>query len=422
MTPLPQNPDVVVIGAGAAGLSAAKTLQDAGVEVLLLEAADHIGGRCVTDTTTFATPFDRGGSWLHAAPINPLARIAEDQGDVLHKSKWDWTRLHVEGAMASPEDVAAYKAYQDGMWDVINTRGGQHPDISIKDAMPKGRWRDTAIWWVPAMVGGDADVTSTQDSFNYAEAEGDWLIEGGLGAFVARLHEGVPVVLNCPVSQIDTSGKAIKLSTPKGDIKAAHVILTVSTGVLAAQTIAFVPPLPAAKQSAIQGLPNGLLNKVGIEFDPAWQQVTQGDMADYHAGGEAFCSLAFGFYDTPLAVGFIAGRFAADLEREGAGAATDFCLEALRATYGAAALKHVKRTDETAWRTNPLTYGSYSYATPSQSAARAVLAEPLEARLFFAGEATMKDTYSTVHGAYLSGQRAAAEVLAARESEGARDG
>lgn len=414
MSVLPQNPDVIVIGAGAAGLSAAKALQDTGVEVLLLEAAGHSGGRCVTDVATFSTPFDRGGSWLHAAPINPLARLAEDEGTALHKTKWDWTRLHVDGANVSPDEVAAYKAYQDGMWDVINTRGGQEPDVSIKDAMPEGRWHDPAIWWVPAMVGGDADVASAQDSHNYAEAEGDWLIEGGLGAFVARLHRDVSVVHHCPVSRIDTSGKDVKVTTPKGDISAAHVILTVSTGVLAAQSITFVPPLPQTKRDAIDALPNGLLNKVGIEFDAAWQDATSHDMADYHQGGEAFCSIAFGFYNTPLAVGFVAGRFAAELEQAGKGAATDFCLEGLKATYGADALKYVRHTDETAWWGDPLTFGSYSYAKPGRSEARADLAAPLEARLFFAGEATMRDTYSTVHGAYLSGQRAADQVLAAR--------
>ena len=415
MIALPQDPEVIVIGAGAAGLSAAKALQNAGVEVLLLEAAGHIGGRCVTDLTTFATPFDRGGSWLHSAPINPLARIAEQEGVALHKGDWDhWSRLHVDGRERPPADLAAYQAYGDGMWDVVNERGGHAPDVSILEAMPKGPWRDTAARWVPMMVGGDADVASARDSHNYAEAEGDWLVEGGLGAYVARLHEGVPVVLDCPVSEIDRSGKRVRVKTPKGDVQAAHLILTVSTGVLAAQTIRFTPPLPPEKLDAVASLPNGLLNKVGIEFDPAWQEATQGEMADYHPGGDTFCSISFGFYDTSLAVAFTAGRFAAALEKQGPGTATDFCLEALRATYGAEALKHVRRTDETAWHTNPLTLGAYSFAKVGAAAARGVLAEPLEEKIFFAGEATMRDTYSTVHGAYLSGQRAADEVMTAR--------
>lgn len=417
MTNLPQNPEVIVIGAGAAGLSAAKALQTAGVEVLVLEAAAHIGGRCVTDTTTFATPFDRGGSWLHSAPINPLARIAEQQGVALHKGDWDrWSRLHVNGELMGPEDLAAYQAYGDDLWDVINARGGLAPDVSILEAMPKGRWRDTAAGWVPMMVGGDADVASARDSYTYAEADGDWLVEGGLGAFVARLHEGMPVVLDCPVLEIDRTGTGVMVRTAKGDVQAAHVILTVSTGVLAAERIRFTPPLPAEKRDAVASLPNGLLNKVAIEFDPSWQDATQGEVADYHPSGEAFCSISFGFYHTSLAVAFTAGRFAAALETQGPGTLTDFCLEALRATYGADALKHIKRTDETAWHTNPLTYGAYSYAKVGASAARGVLAAPLEDKIFFAGEATMRDSYSTVHGAYLSGKRAADAVISARGS------
>ncbi len=423
MSVIPQNPDVIVIGAGAAGLSAAKALRAPGVDVLVLEAADHIGGRCVTDTTTFATPFDRGGSWLHSAMINPLARIAEQHGTVLHKTDWDrWTRLHVGGQERSPADSAAYAAYGDGMWDVINERGGRLPEVSILDAMPKGPWRETAACWVPMMVGGDADVASARDSHNYAEAEGDWLVEGGLGAFVARLHDDVPVVLGCAVSEIDRSGAGVRVSTPNGQVQAAQVILTVSTGVLAAQTIQFTPPLPNAKMQAIASLPNGLLNKVGIEFDPGWQGASTGEMADYHPGGEQFCSISFGFYGTPLAVAFTAGRFAAELEQQDPGTATDFCLEALRATFGADSLKNVRRTDETAWHTNPLTFGSYSYAKVGACAARGVLAEPLEEKIYFAGEATMRESYSTVHGAYLSGLRAADAILAARASKGAGRG
>lgn len=411
MTALAQNPDVIVVGAGAAGLAAAKSLRQAGLETIVLEAAGHTGGRCVTDHNAFSVPFDRGGSWLHSAPINPLARVAERQGKTLHRTQWTWLKVHAEGHDLSAKEVTEYQQYQEDMWDAINQRGARAPDTTIGDAAPAGPWARTASGWIPQMLGGDADVTSAKDSANYAEAKGDWLVGGGLGAFIKDLNADVPVALNCAVRAIDYSGAGVRVTTAQGELHAKYLVLTVSTGVLAAQKIAFVPPLPQDKQAAINKLPNGLLNKVGIEFDAAWTEATEGQIADYHSSDEAFCTLFFGFYGTSLATGFVAGRFAAELERQGAGAATDFCMQGLRKVFGNDVTKYIRRTDETAWRANPWTLGSYSYAKPGGAGARSILAEPLADRIFFAGEATMTDTYSTVHGAHLSGQRSAGLIV-----------
>lgn len=416
MMTLPANPDVIVVGAGAAGLSAAQSLRQAGYETVVLEAADYIGGRCVTDTTTFSVPFDRGGSWLHSAPINPLAKLVEQSGTLLHKKPWEPSLVHALGHKLSNEQVEAYQGYQDEMWDAIKGAGAQTVDQTTQSTMPKGRWSETASHSISQMLGGDADVTSAKDTFNYAYAEGDWLVEGGLGAFINDLHGDIRVQLNCPVTRIDYSGAGVQVTTPQGTLQAAHLVLTVSTGVLAAGAIEFVPALPTAKIAAIDQLPNGLLNKVGIEFDAEWHEAVQGQMADYHTGEDAFCSLMFGFFETNLAVGFVAGRFADALELQGAGAATDYCLAGLRATFGNDVLKHVRRTDETAWRGNVHTIGSYSYAKPGGTDARQTLSEPVAERVFFAGEATMTDTYSTVHGAYLSGKLAADQIISAQKT------
>ena len=411
MRHLPSSADVIVIGAGTAGLAAANSLRLAGVEAIVLEAAGHIGGRCVTDKTTFSTPFDVGGSWLHSAEINPLARLAEQNGKILHKEGWNWSRVHASGHALSPEQVVEYRNYIARMWQAINEAGAQASDSTTQSAMPPGRWASTVIHLIPQMVAGNADVTSARDTYNYADAPGDWLVEGGLGAFVRELHSDVPVYLNCPVRKIDYSGTGTLVTTPMGATNARCVIITVSTGVLAAETIEFVPTLPDSKTAAIENLPNGLLNKVAIEFAPEWTGATQGQIADYHSGDTEFCNLLFGFYGTGLAVGFVSGRFAEALEIQGKKAATDYCLEGLRATFGSDVIRYIRRTDETAWKSNVNALGSYSYAKPGTAEARLTLAEPLADRLFFAGEATMQDSFSTVHGAYLSGLRAAAEVL-----------
>lgn len=411
MKSLPQNPDVIVVGAGTAGLSAAKTLIEAGFEVAVLEAEPHVGGRCITDTDVFELPFDRGGSWLHSAEINPLADIALDNGHRLHKKHWNWERVFAQDRLLNDQEVIDYGQYNRGMWDCINEIGAENNEISIEEALPKSPWKETAKHWVSQMLGGDSDVTSATDSSRYADTEGDWLVSGGLGAFIASLHSNVAVELNCPVTSIDHSGTGVKAATPNGTIHAKYLVLTVSTGVLSAEKIRFTPSLPNKKVKAISELPNGLLNKVGIDFDPSWKEVHEGYMADYQKQDEEFCSLLFGFYDTNLAVGFVAGRFADLLEKEGDGAATDFCLQGLQTLFGSDVMKYVRGTTETAWRSNQNTFGSYSFASPGCADARKVLAEPINDCIFFAGEATMPNEFATVHGAYLSGKDVAREII-----------
>ena len=201
--------------------------------------------------------------------------------------------------------------------------------------------------------------------------------------------------------------------TPEGTVQAKAVVVTVSTGVLAAERIEFSPALPPAKHAAISDLPMGLLNKVGFDFDPDWAGAHQGQMADHASGSDEFCTLLFGFFDTSLAVGFTAGRFGGQVEAAGPGAATDYCLQALRDIFGTDIDKYIRGSSETAWRGNPFTLGSYSYASPSCADARKVLAAPVDEKLFFAGEATMTDAYATVHGAYQSGLIVGGQVASA---------
>jgi len=182
-----KNPEVIVVGAGTAGLSAAGYLVDAGLEVIVLEAESHVGGRCITDNSVFDTPFDRGGSWLHSAEINPLAALAEDKGIQLHKERWSWERVFANERNLTKKEVSQYQRYHDEMWDRINATKVTGDDIAIEHVLPDSPWRETAKHWVAQMLGGDFDVTSARDSARYKDAEGDWLVSGGLGAFVRSL-------------------------------------------------------------------------------------------------------------------------------------------------------------------------------------------------------------------------------------------
>jgi monoamine oxidase len=412
MISLPSNPDVVVIGAGTSGLSAAKALKNKGYSVVVIEADSHVGGRCITDNSIFDTPFDLGGSWLHSATINPLARIAEENGVGLHKKEWDWDWVHANGVNLTPDEVKDYSRYVEVMWETTNKSGADKEDRSVEQALLPSQWKNIAKNQIAPMLAGDPDVTSAADVYQFANAEGDWLVEGGLGAFIKDLHSDVDVVVNCPATKIDYSGQGVQVETPLGSIDAKYAVLTVSTGVLAAEQIKFIPELPNSKLEAINLLPTGLLNKIGLEFDPAWQGAHQGQSADYLVGDGDFCTIEFGFFDSNLAVGFTAGRFAEQLEKEGPHAATNFCVDGLKAIFGNDITKYIRKTTETAWKSNTNTHGSYSYAVPGGFGARLTLAETLSDRLFFAGEATMPNTQATVHGAYLSGIEVADKISA----------
>lgn len=417
MADVPANPDVIIVGAGTSGLAAADALIKAGFEVIVLEAAPHAGGRCYTVPDPSGVPFDMGGSWLHSADINPLAKIAADRKATIHKTSWDeckWATSN--GVSVSSGDLKEYNRYVPKMWQAARDAGQSGPDRPPSDVMPSSKWRDTARLLIAPMQGGDYDTTSVKDIAQYDHTDEDWLVQGGLGAFVASLFSDASVCLDCPVSKIDLSGRLVEVTTPKGMLSAKQVIITVSTGVLAAETISFNPPLPDRKLAAIQQLPNGLLNKIGLAFDPAWQEAHEGDMVDYHAGGEEFCTILFGFYGTSAAVGFVAGRFADELELEGESAATEFCIQGLRDTFGGDIVKYVRPTIETRWRSVPHALGSYSYALPGGAGARRILAEPIDDRLFFAGEATSALSYATVHGAYQSGLDTAKQIIAISNS------
>jgi monoamine oxidase len=411
---LPTNPEVIVIGAGAAGLAAGRRLAEAGRAVVVLEAADHVGGRCVTDLETFGLPFDRGGSWLHGATENLLTPLAEAAGfTVLKDGAALPRRVHIEGRDLTAGEVADYRAYVEAMWAAVHAAGNAGRDVPAAGVLPDGPYRRYARHGIASMTGLDAAEVSTLDDARFTKAAGDWLLAEGLGSLIAHLGAGLPVVLDCPVGAVDWSGPDLRVTTAKGSLRAPAVIVTVSTGVLAADRIRFTPDLPGWKRQAIADLPMGLLNKVGLLFEADFETASAPSFGSYFPSESQAALFRLGYCGRPMANVFLGGGFAKELEAAGPGAAVDFCLQGLKALFGTAAAKRVIKSDETAWWANPFTLGAYSGARPGRADARADLERSLDDRLFFAGEAVLGDWYATVGGAYLSGGLAAEEVLAA---------
>jgi monoamine oxidase len=427
--------DVAVVGAGAAGIAAARALRESGLRCVLLEASARVGGRAYTDTASLGAPFDQGASWLHDAEHNPLTPIARRQGFTLHEEPGRRRRdiLLVGDRPATQEERAAFEAAADAWEEAAERRASAlaaagDPDIPLADAVPRGGlWDATAAHWFGAMISGvEAWRFSLRDYASTSIAGRNPQVREGFGTLVARQAEGLSVTLGCPVERIATGGPGgfITVDGPRGRVRARGCIVTVSTGVLATGGIRFDPALPPEVEAAIAGLPQGLLTKIAL-------RAAGPDRLDLPAFGRLGRRVE-GDDDRPAswllwpfgrdhAIGFIGGEAAWELAREGPRAADAFARAELARYFGAARVERAFRPCAvvTRWAEDPRFRGAYSHARVGQAGARAVLrdAAVADGRLRLAGEACHGRYAGTVGGAWESGlfaARALAETLGVR--------
>ncbi len=401
--------DVVIVGAGAAGLAAARTSGELGLSFVLLEAAGRIGGRAFTATEPFGAPWDWGCHWLHSADINPFTRLADAYGFRYLADPVPW-RSHLGDRWASAAEEARVDAYVDGSYEAALLAGEAGRDEPMADHIDAA---DPAYWVLRHSVNAEWGVDPTLDQARYRDTDRNWPVQDGYGALVARHAAGIPVELNTPVTAIDWSGRLVKVFTPNGTVKTRAVIVTVSAGVLGAGAIRFTPVLPDWKGAAIANVPLGKANKVGLAIDADRLGVAGHTAVSVPCGTEG----AIGFHLRPFGVNiasaYLAGPMCSALEREGAGAMVDAVTAALISILGSDVKEGIGATACTRWESDPLFRGAYAAARPGHADARRDLARPVDERLYFAGEATSPDFFSTCHGAHLTGIAAAQAVAAA---------
>lgn len=407
------NVDVVIIGAGSAGLAAAKTAREEGLRVTLLEASHRIGGRALTDIEPFGFPFDLGCHWMHSASLNPYVAIADSLGFAYIKDSWPWP-VHLGDRWATEEEEQARRAFVDRCGEAIEAAAQSGRDVALSDVTPRDdRWTPVFDLWASMLSSADVDQASTIDTNSYNDTGENWPLRDGYGALVARYFADVAVRLNAGAERVDWGGREIKVTTPKGVVTASKAIVTVSTGVLGAGDIRFDPALPDWKLAAIEGLPLGSHNRIGLKFDrDVFGPSAKGGFLVYADTSESIVFQVRPF-DRNLVVGLVGGRFSAWLERSGPAAMADFAIEKLKSVYGAGIEKHISKTSCSAWDGDLFVRGAYSCARPGSGHCRADLAAPVDGRLFFAGEATSPEFFATCHGAYLTGIAAAREVAEA---------
>ena len=418
--------DVVVIGAGLAGLGAATALRDAGRRCLVLEAAGRIGGRAWTTypEALGGAWFDMGAFWFHDAARNPLVDIARRHGETLLRSDELRTeRTLVDGRPATEAERADYDAAWPRFEAAADALIARHGDVSMADVtrhLADDPWAPTIeAWEAPVICTAPADRFSALDWRRNALGGFNLVPEGGIGAFVSRrLGQGLDIRLNTPVRRIRWGGAGgqVTVETDRGAITARACIVTVSTGVLGSGALAFDPPLPALVQDALANLPMGMAIKVALRATGADRlDLPPHCSVDRRVGREAdpFVPFQFWPFGRDYVQGWIGGPLAWDLAAAGEDAIVDHAMGQLRALFG-------NRVDRlfagggrfvTGWDADPWVRGAYCYATPHHVDARDRLGAPIaDGHLMFAGEGCNIPYAGTVAGAWISGQDAAKAV------------
>ncbi|WP_029418285.1 flavin monoamine oxidase family protein [Brevundimonas bacteroides] len=412
MTALPASIDVAVIGAGAAGIAAARALVSAGVTVVVLEARDRVGGRAHT-VGWQGHGLDLGCGWLHSADENPLAERVEPLGLTLDKTRPPW-RTQAFNLGLTPDEQQAFRDAFDVFDERVSEAAGRGEDRPAADLfVPDDRWNARMDAISGALNGARFAEVSTLDYDAYRDTGVNWRVVEGYGALIERLGQGLPVVLDCAVQRLDRRGPTLKIETTRGVVEARACVLTLPTSVLAAEAVRFDPPLPDLIEAAA-GAPLGLASKLHMavagaeDFPPdsqLWGRTDTASTGGYHLRP----------FGRPMIEGYFGGDLAWGLEAEGEAAFFDFAATELSDLLGSSFRKRLEPVAVSMWGADPWSRGAYSHVLPGQgdtaTGARARLRRPAEDRIFVAGEATSADFYGTAHGAWIEGERAAVEAL-----------
>jgi monoamine oxidase len=405
--------DVAIIGAGAAGIAAARRVAAAGRRFALIEAGNRIGGRCITDTRSFGAPFDSGAHWIRQAEINPVVKAAAKAGLDVYPAP-PGQKIRIGARHARESELEAFLAAQVRATRAIADAARGKADVAAAHAMPRdlGEWNATIEFALgPFGIAKDLGDVSAMD-FAKLERDGEAFCRQGYGALLAKAAEGIPAQLSTPANVIQWErGRAMEVETPKGRITARAVIVTVSTNVLASGKIRFSPELPNRHLDAANKLKLGTYERIALDMPGNPLGLAPDDLVFDQSNGPSTAALLANVGRTPLCFVDIAGRFGQTLAAAGQEAMTDFALDWLTKLYGGDIRKAVRSTQATQWIKDPLVLGGWSSAVPGAQQARRVLMEPLRDQVYFAGEAVHETAWGTVNGAWESGERAAEAAL-----------
>ncbi len=409
---LPSEVDVAIIGAGAAGLGAARALQNSGLSVIVLEARDRVGGRGHTIMAAPGIAFDVGCGWLHSADKNSFVKIAGQLNFEIDQTRPPWREQSFDAGFPLKERLDFIAALDDFYERAEEAAKSGRDSAASSFLEPGNRWNPMIDAISTYVNGSELDSVSVLDMDAYEDTGINWRVRRGYGALMAAYGAPCPLALNTQVTLIDHSGTRLRIETSQGTVSAGKAIVTVPTNLMADETIRFSPALPA-KVDAARGLPLGLADKVMLALDQPDALPKDGNLrgATMRTAMGSFHLRPFG---QACIEGYFGGSFARGLEDAGDGALAARAIDEIAALLGNDYRRKLKPLAQSRWAHDRFARGSYSHALPGHAGKRAVLAAPVDGRLFFAGEATSPNFFSTAHGARDSGERAAGEVTDAR--------
>lgn len=431
--PVPPDPaklPMVIIGAGMAGLAAARKLADAGRTVIVLEARDRIGGRLWTSRLWSDLPLDLGATWIHGdGAANPIANLALKAGARTGTTSFERNRIYLgDGSAATPDDIARIDATRRTIRETVSRFQEQRVDQSLQQSVYQGMAygsrssaeREHIDYLLNTTYEHEYSGAAQELSALWFDADSRYdgaerLFLDGYNVLSTYLASGLDIRLQHEVSALSYDQQGVTIRTNRGDLKASHAIVTLPLGVLQAGSVAFDPPLPEAKQQAIRSLGMGVLNKCYLRFEQAFWD-TSADWINYvppasrNGAWAEWLSLTRST-GKPVLLGFNAAQFGSRIEQWSDSEIVADAMQTLRTIYGTRIPAPVD-WQITRWGSDPYARGAYSYnklgATPAM---RDALASTVSNTVLFAGEATERQYFQSVHGAYLSGQRAASSLL-----------
>jgi monoamine oxidase len=420
--PLPRQADIVVIGAGAAGIAAARRIQAANRRVIVVEAAAQIGGRCLTDIATFNMPFDRGARWMHNPDTNPLIKLARSAGLEIYPAPLG-QKIRVGRRNARAGETEDFLAALVRANRAIDDASHGKFDVSCASVLPKdlGDWAATAEFVLGASATGkDLKDISVIDKARAGERNAAIACRQGLGTLIAKLGEEIPLALSTPANRIAWDRRDVTVETPAGRIAARAAIITVSSNVLAAGNIKFTPDIPKRQLDAAEKLSLGSYDHIALQLPGNPLGLGRDDVIIEQSSSTRTALLFANVGPSSLCSIDVAGSFGRDLAAQGEPAMVAFAVEWLGKLFGSEVAAAVGKSSATRWNAAPFALGAMSAAVPGGQPSRKILTEPIGC-MFLAGEATHETLWGTVDGAWESGERAADAALrkigALRDSE-----
>ncbi len=411
-TKIPSNPAIAIIGAGAAGLSAARELSRLGISFVIIEAANRVGGRAYTESVSFMQPVDHGCSWITGSDRNFFKKFGIKEGfTLLDHTNSSADTFEKDGIRSSIHSIESYASAEKAIEKAINDTGKAGKDIPASQVISHISNGEIFQNWEGALnFAVDMEDISTLDYYNSRHGQPSHIVKEGLGSLVSRLNNNFPIKFNTTVKEINHSGQQVELITTEGTLKAKYCICTVSIGVLKAEKIKFTPSLTLQKQEAINDLQMGLLIKIPLLFDGNRLGLGENNRVEYDLArkdiGTGCYFLAWPTGHNYL-MGFIGGKFGWDLYEHGHEAVVDYAIEKLIFLVGSKAKKHFIKGFASDWADNPLTLGSYAAAKPGGSKSREKLRGLESGKILFVGEALEPEIYGLVNGAFENGKKAA---------------